>query len=275
SYSKNRRYSGDNAEVYFRFDRDDRDQDPGNRMNFNLKNLFQAKLTDSEKEKKLDLFTLDFSSSVNFKEKDRPIAPLRTTLYIKPVNSFKVRLTSTHSFYHKDDSFHLFSPYLDNLSITTDVGVSQGQGFMGMSSRDNSNMNLGRDDFDTDTGDRDVSVDRDSQSIPIKLRFSHSYGIRRSTSSGKDTYRKTHNIKPNLSFSPSRNFSISYYCQYDFERKSIVSQRMIINRDIHCWEANISWVPSGIQEGFYFKVNIKELPDVKIEKRRGTSGISY
>jgi hypothetical protein len=49
---------------------------------------------------------------------------------------------------------------------------------------------------------------------------------------------------------------------------------MVINRDLHCWMAFLSWVPSGIREGFYFQVNIKELPDVKIEKRRGVSRFS-
>ena len=62
---------------------------------------------------------------------------------------------------------------------------------------------------------------------------------------------------------------------YDIENKTMVFQRVVINRDLHCWEANISWIPGGIQEGFYFKVNIKNIPDVKIEKRRGTSRISY
>ncbi|HUT64083.1 MAG TPA: putative LPS assembly protein LptD [Anaerolineae bacterium] len=279
AYGKRRSLYGDNADIFFRFDRNEEKQGRVSSMRINLLNLFQAKLAEGEKEKKIDLFRLNFSSSVNFEKKDRPIEPLQTTLDIKPQSWISTRLTAYHDFYHDDNKLHIISPYLDNLNITTSIGLSQQSlGFIGRSSRDNVNMNLGRDDFDMDMV-KEVSqgneVKTESQPRQFNLRCSHSYGMRRRNLQGKDSYTTTQYIKPTLSFSPSRNFSVQYYCHYDLEKKSMVFQNLVINRDLHCWEASISWVPSGLREGFYFKVNIKELPDVKIEKRRGSSSISY
>ena len=279
SYGKRRSLIGDSAETFFRFDKNDEKKGRVKSMRMNLRNIFQAKTIKEDKERKIDLFNIDFSSSVDFEKENRKISPLRTTVNIKPLKTISTRLTASHDFYHNDDSFHLLSPYLNSMSVTTSVGISKGDiGFIGKSSRENANVNLGRDDFDIGTQRMEGEDGESTESVSGKfnLRFSHSYGItRRRVNEGNDKYAITHYFKPTLSFSLTRNFSVNYYCNYDIEEKDIVSQRVIISRDLHCWQANISWIPSGIREGFYFKVDIKDLPDVKIEKRRGASRISY
>jgi len=274
-YGKRRNYEGVNSDVFYRFDKNDNEKGRISSMNISLRNLFQAKTVDGGEERKFDLFALNFSSGIDFEKDERPISPLRTILDIKPLKTIKIRLTSSHTFYH-DDNFKISSPYLDNVSITTNVGISDTSiRLMGRSSRVNDNKNLGRDIFETDLDDDDDQQEEsyvESSLIPFKLRFTHYYKILRIPN--KNKYRETHTIKPDISFSPSKNFSIQYNLYYDIKNKSLNSHRMVIKRDLHCWEANLSWVPSGIREGFYFKVNIKDLPDVKIEKRRGVSRFS-
>lgn len=277
SYGKRRDYSGVHADVFYRFDKNDNDKGRISRMSFSLRNLLQAKTVHGDKENKFDIFRLNFSSGVDFEKDERPISPLRTTLDIEPLKPVEVRLTASHDFYHDDDKFHLFSPYMNNMGITTTIGLSdKGLGSRrGTSSKVSANKNLGKDDFETDIDEDEKREDLSERSstIPFKLRFTHNYHIRKSIKKapGKYKYREIHTIKPTLSFSPSRNFSIKYYMYYDIKKKTLNSHSIIIKRDLHCWEANLSWVPSGIREGFYFIVNIKDLPDVKIEKRRGVS----
>jgi len=278
SYGKRRRFDGEDPDVFFRFDVNEEEKGRTNSMRLSLRNKFQAKTVKGDRENKFDVFTLDFSTAVNFEDPKRRVAPLRTTLDFKPLKVMTTRLTASHEFYDDEDRFHLFSPSLNNLNITTDVGLSgRSIGFMGVSARDNVNVNMGRDDFDT-VGAETESTGRTSgggRMRPFNLSFSHTYGIRRVKRPGKDKYVTTHTIKPRLRFSPSGNFTVMYYCYYNIEDENLVDQRVVVNRDLHCWEASISWVPSGYREGFYFKVNIKELPDVKIEQRRGASRISY
>ena len=279
SYGKRREYEGDDPDVWYRFDKDDNDRGRTNNINLSLRNLFQSKSVDGDKEKKTDLFKLDFSTSMNMEAEERIMSPVRTSFDFRPFKVFTTRLTATHSFYDEDDNFDISNPYLDNLSITSNLGLSQRSlGFLSVSSRDDANSSFGTDEFDSMENDRgnSSSASSSSGSKAFNLRFSHTYGIRRRARTGsKDEYNITHTIKPELSFSPTRNFSVRYFCYFNFKDKELVDQRIVISRDLHCWEANLSWVPEGYREGFYFKVNIKDLPDVKIEQRRGSSRIGY
>ena len=278
-YGKKRDYEGTSADVLYRFDKNDNEKGKISSMNISFRNLFQAKTLSGETENKIDLFTLDFSSSVDFEREERMVSPLRTTFDIKPLKTIKIRMTSSHEFYHDDDKFYLFSPYLSTMGVTTTIGITdKSLGQLGTSSRVNANRNLGRDSFedDIDIFDEDDEGGSKSSSIPFNLRFTHYYKVNRGQrrESGGYKYREIHTIKPNISFSPSENLSIRYNLYYDFKDKALNSHQLLIKRDLHCWEMNISWVPSGIREGFFFKVNIKDLPDVKLEKRRGVSRFS-
>jgi lipopolysaccharide assembly outer membrane protein LptD (OstA) len=298
SYGLRRSFAGEDFDSFYRFDENDLNNGRTNSVTFNLRNIFQAKMLEGEEEKKLDLFTLNFATSMNMEAEKRKIAPLSTTFDIKPREGVTTRLTARHQFYHEDDSFQLLSPYLENLNLTTTVRLSPEQlGLLSRSSRGDANSSLGSDSFDSGMGGMggmggmagagmsgmggmggmgsSMGSGGRSSGKGFSLNFSHTYGIRRQPLPGKDKYRVTHSIKPNLSVSPTASTSIQYYCNYDVESESIVYQRIILNRSLHCWEANLSWVPSGLQEGFYFKVNIVDLPDVKIEQRRGSSRMSY
>ena len=55
--------------------------------------------------------------------------------------------------------------------------------------------------------------------------------------------------------------------------RRIVAQSLSLYRDLHCWEARFAWYPNGFNKGFYFKINIKEIPQIKFEHRQGGFGI--
>jgi lipopolysaccharide assembly outer membrane protein LptD (OstA) len=277
SLGKNRQFYSSDPRALYRFDRNISQRDLVNNVSLNLRNIFQVKTVHGEKENKFDLFTLNFSSAFDF-ESEKKLSPVQTTLDFRPAKFVTTRLSSSHSFYHNDNRIHLLSPTLDNFSITTDVGITQQDlYFIGDSSKPTANSEVGRDDLDVAKvvpEEESTPGIKSSAVVPFNLRFSHFFGVNRNTF-GTKKYTVTHNIKPDISFSPSQYTSISYSLYFDLVSKQIISQNLLINRDLHCFEASLVWVPSGIQEGFYFKVNIKALPDVKIEKRRGSSQIGY
>jgi hypothetical protein len=87
--------------------------------------------------------------------------------------------------------------------------------------------------------------------------------------------RKTSWIKGSLRFNPTTHWRVSYAFNYDLEDKKMTAHDVSIHRDLHCWEARFQWTPSGYREGYYFLMNIKELPDIKIEKKRGRGEFSF
>lgn len=275
-FGKSRQFYSESAEAFIRFDRNEADNDLVHGVDFDLRNVFQVKTVTGEKENKFDLFTLNFSTGVDFEADEQRLSPLMTTLDFRPFKVFSTRLNASHSFYHDDNRFDPMNPTLESFTVSTDVGLSQESlRFMSSSQRSGANGRVGREDIDQETlgDDAEEGIDAGVGAMPFNLRFSHSYGIRRRSLTNK--YTTTHNIKPEISFSPSLNFSVSYYLYYDIVDKDLVSHRVTLHRNLHCFEANLSWIPSGIQEGFYFRLNIKDLPDVKLERRRGSSGLGY
>jgi hypothetical protein len=66
------------------------------------------------------------------------------------------------------------------------------------------------------------------------------------------------------------NWQISYNTRVDLVNHKVVSSGITIYRDLHCWEARLTWNPLGIGQGYFLRINIKspQLQDVKVERRR-------
>ena len=47
---------------------------------------------------------------------------------------------------------------------------------------------------------------------------------------------------------------------------AFINQSYTLRRDLHCWEALFVRHISDTDSGFYFKINIIDLPDIKIEQ---------
>lgn len=239
SFGKNREYKTGSADAFFRFDRKDASRGKVNGLDLNLRNIFQLKTLSGDKENKTDLFTLNFSSSVDLEDKERKIAPVYTALDFRPMRIFSTRLSASHTLYRSDGRFDLLSPTMEQFSLTTDVGLTrESLRFMGTSSGGSENSNRGRDDLDLDTvGARsDEGIGASPASVPFNLRLSHTYSIRKAYGRpGK--YTTYHDIKPEISFSPSPGFTANYYLYYDVVKKELVSHRASLYRDLHCFEA--------------------------------------
>jgi hypothetical protein len=76
-----------------------------------------------------------------------------------------------------------------------------------------------------------------------------------------------------LGFNPSKNWRVDYSYQYDLRTRQMVSQNYSVNRELHCWEMQFTRSISGGQTEYYFKINVKNLPEVYYEQgSRGLRG---
>ena len=76
------------------------------------------------------------------------------------------------------------------------------------------------------------------------------------------------NISAGLNFSLTPNWKFSFSSGYDLYNKQLTAPYITINRDLHCWEMNLYWIPVGVYRGYRFELRIKasQLQDVKITK---------
>jgi hypothetical protein len=234
-------------------------------MAFGLNNLFQIKTRSvkngEEVEKKLDLFYVNFSSGYNFLAKERKLSNLSTVLRSTAVKNLDVAASVIHDFHDQYDKLKLLSPRWLTFSLDTRLNLrgtweeSAGMNQPGLTE------GLGE-------GEVPESEDYDAGGLLRRVTQSWSLGLSHRYSQARGG-AKTHWVSASLRLPLTRRWLLSYHNRYDFSDEKITEQTFEFHRDMHCWEGRITWIATGFREGYYFRINIKALPEVKIEKSRG------
>ena len=98
-------------------------------------------------------------------------------------------------------------------------------------------------------------------------QYPWSFALAASARRSSDT-RKFTNIFANgsldLQLTPS--WRVSYSAAYDFDRRQLSSQDYSISRDLHCWEARFVRRYNNGSWEYYFRIGVKDLPEVYLEK---------
>ena len=68
----------------------------------------------------------------------------------------------------------------------------------------------------------------------------------------------------------TKKMNLSYTTGYDFVQKKITMTRVGINRDLHCWDMSLNWIPTGYLKSWDFTIRVKSsvLQDLKYERRK-------
>ncbi len=260
-------------------------------MNFSLSNLFQMKVGKGEKEKKIDLFNLNFSTGYNFAADSLRLRNLATSFRANPKKNVNVTASMNHSFYSYDTDLRrtvddFIAPRLTSFRVDARwslSGTSSGEpgtstqagsaavgaaGQLPFNVRQNETRASGGSDNDFDPESAFSALD-----IPWRANLAFSFNVSKPTplTTTKNAYVDLSNVELQL----TRNWRIGYRLRYDLKKSDVVDQRISFYRDLHCWEARFDWNPSGIGKGYYFIVNIKaaHLRSIKIENRGGATSV--
>ncbi len=234
-------------------------------MSFNLNNLVQAKtrsLKNGEPvEKKLDLFNLNFSSGYNFVADQHKLSVLSTSLRSQAVRNLDFAFSTIHDFYDQAGKLDLLSPRWLSFSFDTRLNLRgswrESSGLL-PETEEVSFGELGPPQYEAGAAESRPAATKKSWSLDISHRFSQARG-------GSET----HWVSATLSLPLTRGWDIRYLNRYDFSEEKIIEQTFEFYRDLHCWEARVTWIATGLRQGYYFRINIKALPAIKIEKGGG------
>jgi lipopolysaccharide assembly outer membrane protein LptD (OstA) len=227
-------------------------------LGWSLSNLFQMKYKKGEQERKLDLFTLAFSANYNFKAEGYKWSDLSTTMRSSTIPYLTFSLTARHDLYNRStQKLDVLHAHLKSISLSTFFSYSGQSGVLGGSS--------GPEPIDSVTG---IKFPGQGQKHPWSITIGHRYAESRGTLFTSITNTLTMGSE----FYLTDNWKVGFSQYYDIRKKEIVERRFSFYRDLHCWEAVFYWIPNGSLQGYYFRINIKALPDIKIEKSE--SGIS-
>jgi len=261
-------------------------------LNMSVRNFFQMKTGPEDKPKKIDLFTLTFSSFHNFAAAEFKQSDLNTSLFANPAQNISVNASAAHSFYEFDQKlgrtvnrllFKKNRGLFDNqyLRLTgLNVGASfrfQGKG--GASSTGSFGV-AKSDDAAVEETIPELPPNRltpmsyfSDTEVPWQASFSLSINQSRANPAKPSTTAQL--TLDNADVTLTKNWRVGFYGSFNLRDKKVVDQRYTIYRDLHCWEMQFFWTPTGYSQGFYFRLGIKAplLKDLKIEKRGGRSSV--
>jgi len=234
-------------------------------MSFALNNLFQIKTRSvkngEEVEKKLDLFYLNFSSGCNFLAKERKFSNLSTVLRSTAVRNLDVAASVVHDLHDQSGELKILSPRWLTFSLDTRLNLRGTWEEAAVTGQSDLSQGLGEAQA-LESGDYDARGLVGAVSQSWSLNLSHRYSQVRGGA-------KTHWVTASLRLPLTRRWLLSYQNRYDFSEEKITEQTCEFYRDMHCWEGRFTWIATGFREGYYFRINIKALPEVKIEKSPG------
>ncbi len=222
-------------------------------MSFSLSQLFQTKIKKGEQSRKIDLLSITSSFGYNFEAEGKKFSTLSTSAHTSLLKNISLSANMTHDFYKPNsEELSFWSPYLLNFSISTSFHT---KGIIG-------GKKNGPDENDPlilpSGGKGRSGTDKSSWSFSL----SHHY----SESGREASFYKSHYLSLSGSLSLTATLDISYSQSYDVVRKVTTSRRIEVRKKLHCWEGYFTWVPDGSNRGYYFRINIITIPDIKFEQ---------
>ena len=275
------------------------------RLSFSVRNLFQMKTSDGDKEKKYELFSLNFSSGYNFEADSLRFSNLSTSFRSTIGRNLNINISANHSFYKYDlgakrtvnqflfndwDSIKGFKFLrLNNFRFSASIRLQGKKKSDGRPGKDETEQQQFFDDVTGEPVSEQEYYDRmyepGGNRFEVNNRFSGldiSWRTSLALSFSLNNYNPANPTKNyyldvnGMEVKLTKNWKINYSAHYDLEKKQIVNHSFTFYRDIHCWEARLTWRPSGIGgNSFYLRINVKapQLRDLKYEKRGGRSSI--
>ncbi|MGB9664755.1 MAG: putative LPS assembly protein LptD, partial [Ignavibacteria bacterium] len=252
-------------------------------LGINIGNNFEMKIKPSKsdtshQERKIQLMNLNASVAYNFAASEFRLSNINFNFYSNVGTYFSVNGGLT------------YDPYVYDKNLRQRINklmISEGQGLARLTNMNLSfNLNLSGEQLKSKKKDEQAdttgrfeelpvgfysSVQREDipdYSIPWNLSFGFSYSINKPTS---DLSYRSANMNFALSFNLTTQWKFSVNGGYDFEQKKLTAPSVRISRDLHCWNMNFDWYPTGFYRGYRLEIRVKapQLQDLKITKQGG------
>lgn len=214
-------------------------------VSFRLANQFQMKYLRAEKEQKVNFLNYDVSASYDFERKTRNWSDVSSSLRAPTIRNLTFQISMTHDVYNPNTGkLQWWNPYLKSISINT--------GYSGS--------------FKIPVGPYsdipDDPLTGETSSRLVQYTISQRYTETRS--SGRTSISNWIDFGVQLSI--TKNWKMSFRQNYNIRGHESTEKVVELHRDLHCWEGSFTWIPDGSRQGYYFRLNVKLLPDIKFEK---------
>lgn len=245
-------------------------------LGINVSNIFEMKVKDTDSTNtKLQILNLNAGISYNFVADSLRFSELGLSYRTQAGNWLNIAGNSTFNLYKYVDGVGRISKFLWNtdkklaqltsasLNISTSIQGGQDESVK----KDTTNRVSNSTEYVGIYGEEPVDF-----TIPWSVGLNYNYSINEEIPS---QLFKSSNISANFGFNLTPSWKFTFATGYDIFQKQFTAPYVTIYRDLHCWEMNFNWVPTGSYRGFRLEIRIKapQLQDVKITKQTNYRGV--
>lgn len=244
--------------------------------NFEMK-LKPSKADTSQQERKIQLMNLNAGLSYNFAASEFKLSNINLSFYSNVGSNFSINGGLTYDPYVFDTNKKM---RINKLMISQGLGLARLTNFY-LSfnlSLSGEQIKSKKDEIIQDTTQQEEAIplhynlrkreEIPDYSIPWNLNLGFSYNESKPT---PDLVVKSANVNFALSFNLTTQWKFSVNGGYDFVQKKLSAPNVRISRDLHCWNMNFDWYPTGFYRGYRLEIRVKapQLQDLKITKQGG------
>lgn len=243
-------------------------------LSFSVSNIFEMKVKQNDTaDNKFQLLNLDAGISYNFAADSIRFSELGISYRTQIASLLNIGGGASFNLYKYVDSVGRVNRFLWNtdkrLADLTRFFINFSTTFQGGQTEapKDSLKSKGEDEYIGIYNDRPPDF-----TIPWSVSFNYNFSLNRPYPS---LTTRTSNVSGNLAFSITKNWKFTFSSGYDFIQKQVTAPYITIYRDLHCWEMNFNWYPTGAYRGFRFELRIKapQLQDVKVTKQSNYRGV--
>lgn len=200
----------------------------GTTVHFSLLNTLEGKRLRRGSIERKSFAELALNSSWNPDAEERAFSPISASLNLTPADWISTRINS---------SYNTYSGKAENLSLTSSLQLAG--------------------------TDPTMQPDSAFTLTPLSWRLNLSHNWAPSLYSEESDLNK---LRLSLTVDMTTRWALNYRAYYDVEESDFISHDYSIMRDLDSWEAIFTRHVSDVDTGFYFRINIKAFPDIKVEQ---------
>jgi len=226
-------------------------------VSLSMTQRLHLKLRAGETSRKVEnVLTWNSSTSYNFLAQPGvfPWSSMSHTLRLKPGGPFSSDIGLTHD---------LETWTRSRLTINSNLSLTFGRGGRGSAATAEPSPVTGG--FGS-TGGISIgpqeTLPSQAASGPWSVGLTHTFSVGKAW----DSNRSTLNLSTSLN--PTRKWSLRWAVYFDLTEHEVTSQSYTLTRDLHCWHLSFDHQMRGDRTTYRLLINVKDLPDIKYERRR-------
>lgn len=252
-------------------------------LSYSIENRFQAKVRRGGETKRVDLFSWRLGGSYDILAardgRPRPATDIQSSLNLNRVQGVSLNFSSVHDPYRRlrARSFSAQAGFQLSGKLPGAPGENAATAPAGAAPAPDDGSTpppdqpaeaqpaVGYDDAPS-VYDRPKSGGAQSDALTWRTGFTFSWSGNRGSD---DQINGVANVSANADLRLSKNWGMRYTDAYSFETKEFTYHQVDLSRTLHCWEAAFSYRASPLQNEFYFRISVRDLPDLKFESGPG------